>query len=471
MNSIVYNGENRGINNSNMLLFAIIWMVAALVLFYANLSISTEAAHNLFATGCLLSYLLCLRNWLKSGCRGASLYVFFVSYAFMCNMGQSVLYLFRVPDDLLPVYFLHSFVSIVEMLKFQFLCIAALNLGTVLYIHKTYRCVNIEDQRIAYESKAIESTSRDKYLDFLMYFSLLYILYHCVVMFQMRQSMGYMEFFEAGRGQSEDAIYTLVDFLSVLLGLRNIFKKRHVKFTYVVYALCVVIYMIVGSRGLSMRYLAVIFSTLPITYPNLFQKKYYVAWIVGVVFGFAGLSVISDTRSSSLSASSFVTDSSIGMSALSAVSEMGYSERPAIITMEAVDGGYRRHQTILVQVIKVLVPFSGNLSVIKSENMALGNWVTDYVESNSGLGSSIIAEAYMNYGKFGWIFFILWGWIIAYGENEAYRRLMYGNSLYALWFLTLLSTGILLARSEILRLTGVGRYGLYLWLMRLIKII
>ena len=438
-------------------LYSWLIMITSLIL---SLSITKDdlmVNHVLFSFANLVVYLLTIISWCKLGGRLLSMYVFFVLYAFFCNAGQSVLYSLGLQDTIMYTYMHESIADITRMLRFQLLCVAALNLGACHYMSK-HTIISFKDMLNFYNNRNRAINRYDRTLDFLMYLSFASIAITCINMVIMRQSMNYLDYFASGRGGTTVFFSELFDILSIILPIRCLFLKRHVKFVYAFYFFFICIFMLVGSRGLAIRYLAITMMCLPMTNPQLFRKKLIWIWFLAVTFGFAGLSVISASRSSTLSVSNFDLSNSLSMSLLNTMDEMGNSERPAVVAMNAVDESLGNKQTFLYTIICGFIPFTSSLSFFQEQYIYLGDTLTELVGSFSGLGSSYIGECYLNYGWFGWLFMLFYGYVVAYGENEANKRILNGNILIALFIFAILSRQVAFGRSEFIRLAPLFRW-------------
>lgn len=443
--------------------FGIIWFCLNLAL-AEIISDHSLFTHNTFTLLCFISYLLCLNNWLSRGCKLFSFYVFFVAYCMLSNLGQSLMYYIPGLESLLNTYLAEDFGDIISMLRFQSTCIAALNLGTVIYLSNAKNIVTVRMQEAAYRIR--KNTGKyDNYLDIVLFSCMTYFLLVCIKMFIMRQTMSYAAFFEAGRGQSQGILINYADFFVILLSIRNIFNGRRVKTIYVFYALYIVLYMMVGSRGLAIRYLAITLSTLPFVYPNLFSKKYNIVWIFTALVGFYALNVISNTRSSTISSNNTSNSLSLMDGVTGTIIEMGRTQQPAVVAVYAIDHGHRNIYTIPSSILKAFLPLFSGTDFGSKNTMNLSDWVTDYAGIKGyGLGFSCIADAYVNFGHLGWLFFLFWGFFITFAENYAYHKLLFGNSILAFWLLTIVVTMIVYARDEFSRLQETLRWGLYLFI-------
>lgn len=399
-----------------------------------------------------------------------SFYIFFVGYCMMSNLGQSIIDASGLSHLLfkLTVYDLNGYLAINDMLRFQFICIAALNLGSAIYLSKPGRVVTIQMQRDNYQYN-LPKEKHDDLFDVIMLVSMIFFIYQCFHMVVLRQSYDYATFFELGRGQTQNRLTSYMDFAVVILSMRCIFRGRRLKLVYGFYFLSIVLYMYVGARGLAIRFVAMALTTLPFVRPDLFRKRYIAFWIIGFIMSFSVLSVISSSRSSVLGSSTGANEG-LGMNIVNTVAEMGLSERPPILTIQAINNGQEHYQTIASTLLKAWVPFTSSTNFSQRNSVTLGDWVSDYAGSyHSGLGSSIVAEAYMNFDWFGWIFFLVWGLFITYAENKAYRDLINGKYLYSLWLLTLICTLVVFARSEFAHAQEVLRWGEYFFIYRLIN--
>ena len=455
-------GINRGISSRVGYIPSLLWLIVSVI--FSNLYLdNNEASHYIYTILCVISYVLCFKNWLKYGGRLISLYVFFVAYLMFCNLGQSILYICKVPLELLYLYFKIDVGEVANVLRFQYVCIAALNLGTTLYVSKPGNCVTQSELQSHYKNNQIRNTNRfNSIAIFILAISLLYLFYEGVQMLIMRQTMSYHDFFDSGRGESSNEFTRIVKFSALYFSMWAILKKKHVKLVYGCLIILVCIYMLTGARGLSITYIGILLLLVPISHGKLFQKRYVWAWIIGSVFAFSLLGVVGDNRND-LNVSIFSSDNSMGANIISTVAELGGSARPAVYAMEAANNGVFNYQTIFSTIIRAIIPLSSHIPSIKVNNVVLSEWITDYANNrSSGLGFSCIGELYVNFGQLGWIFMLLYGYFIAYAENESYKRIIRGDLLYPLVLLTFLCTMVPWARSEFVRCINVVRYGVYL---------
>lgn len=448
-------------NNIKRLWLAIIWLVVCFLL-QREFNDSSYLTHHIFTACTLVSYVMCIINWVTCSNRLISLYVLFVIYVLLSNLGESILCMFGFPEELLFVYAKSTIEQINGMLRFQLLCAAALNVGTMLYIYKADHCVNIQTQRDAFNNSQPLPRTQMTVLDILLFLSMAFVILFSIRMFFYRQEVDYETLYYTKQEWST-FIGQIFNFLSVLLCFWFLFNKKYVRTIYAFLLWCVFIYMLIGVRSMSVGYLCILLVMFPLDHPGFFRKRFAVLWIALAFVGFAALSIISDYRTVAIGSNAFVAaDISIWDSALATVSEMGMSANTTVMAMDEVNHGFPLHQTILAAVLNSFIPFISDLPAIQEEAIQLSQWVTDLAKSyNSGFGFSCIAEAYVNYGGVGWLFFIVYGFFIAYAENTAYRRIMRGRFPYALFLLAFLAQQIFFARGEIGTSTGTVRLCVY----------
>ena len=453
---------SKSISNSFLPVRAFFWLGLVLVLSSLYPHGDSKIEHNIFTVMTAMSYVFCLVNWCKN-CRFISLYVFFVLYCLFSNIGQSILFVFQVPEEFLSCYFYHSLIEINLMLRFQASCIAALNFGTCLFVRDPIKCVKLEEQQQWYKRTVLPGKDAPSIMTAFLYIAMITAVVTMTRMVIMKSTMNYADFFEAGRGQGKGLLHRLyLYYLLICVVYFTVRYDRKVLIFFVVGGM-VVVQLLTGARGLSLPYIGALMIVLPITNPELFKKRYWFLWLVVVVLFFSSIGLLSSIRSETLSQANVSYEGSVGTNVLNTMSEMGYTERTSILTIDAIDNNSNdHHQTILITIIKALIPFSSQLGWVSGQYISLGEWVSKYGGSyHSGLGYSCIAEAYMNYGKVGWIFFMIYGYFICYAENTAYRRMIDGKYLYALLLILFLCNMIVYARGQFAHSQEIIRFAEY----------
>ena len=214
---------------------------------------------------------------------------------------------------------------------------------------------------------------------------------------------------------------------------------------------------------MGIAYVGMILMFIPLIYPKFSSKKYSILWIAGAFIGMAVLNIISSTRNGGT-----VEADSLLMSALMSIEEMGASVRPVIESLNsAVSLDYP--QTILYAFLEFIMP-AGILDSIVPHSWTthLGQWINTLHTEDNEWGFSFIAEAFVNFGYYGWLFMVFYGYLIAYLENESYKRIKEGHYLFAACFLVILARQLFYARAQIQLAIDFCRPAFYTFLFYLI---
>lgn len=439
-----------------------IWLIFALAIFYFDDN-NSFTTHNWYLACIYLSYFLCLYNWIARGNRFFSLFVLFVMFSLFYNVSQSLIYAFTEEDTVLYVYSHYSLSEVCYMLKFQFLCIAGFYLGTSLYLDR--KCHNVSRQQIDYyyEKKRPSHLKNEKILFKLFLLCAVCVFGFTIYQLRLRQTMTYSELY-----QNRELISPYFSLGTMLIGLYFIYQKRHVKLVYFFYIWFIVAYTLAGTRSMSMVYVSALWLTTPMVYPKYFQRKYYPIILGVAVSAIASISVVSSMRTSDMTSGPSVDTGEMGV-LFASLREMGTSQVPTMITIEHFpEQGYS--PTVLYFLIKLIIPADLLEGIVPdSWRLRIGKWTTDISNTTyTQWGSSWLAEGYINYGEFAWIFTLLYGYIIVWAENGALIRIMKGKYLLAICLLTCLCKQIFFARAEIALLTDYLKPCVYIAIIWLI---
>lgn len=436
--------------NKKYLTNSTIWLLFVLLLVCVYRE-NTELSHGLYTILATASYFFCVYNWVKCGNRIVSLFSFFMLYSFLCNCIQSLLYVFGVPPELLTAYWFPSFASMCEMMRYQALCIAALNLGVVLYITKKGNSSSIDEQFKWYSNVNSSWENESAILTSLYFICLIGSFIALYNTANVRAAMSYHEYMDEGHNEVQTYFYFSYFFL--FLGLRYIFSKRFVYLTYAAWIVLTLGYMLLGLRTQAIPYIACFVITVPITNPGLFKKHTIPFWVVGSVVFFIGLGLISSTRE--YSGTDLATGyQGFGTSLIYSVGDVGSVSQMTAITMDEIEKGMPHYQTILyflttvipTRVLKLPVDLFNALGPA-GWDISPGTFMSERM-GRSGMGFSFLAESFMNYGWFGCIYILLYGYIIAFLENSAYKKIMKG-SFFRITFLLLLTRLVFYARADL----------------------
>ena len=445
--------------------WSILWMIISLLL-VVTIDNTSIYAHDVFVASNLASYFLCLYNWLKCGNRLSSIYVVFVVYAMFSNLGQSLLYYIPNIDVFMGLYNYANIKEVNQMLRFQLCCIAAFNLGTVLFIAKKRNSVTTKELQDQYASLLVKKWGivEQQVFDMALIITSFLIVVFSLHQLQMRQTMSYAELYD-----SRDLIHYSITYSCVALGTWSILRKRHVQKIYYLWLFLIAAFFIAGTRALAIVYIGAFVVLLPISHPRLFVKKYLPYWGVLGVALFVLLGVISSFREGSIGDAEVDTEGGVLIGMYKTVNEMGASARVNVLTMNYADELQERPQTIGYALVRGFLPDPvANVIVPQNWRIHFGDWVHKHHSSTSGWGGSFIAEFYLNYGWLAPLFMLIYGFLIAFLENSAYKRIKIGSVFFLSIIIPVLSRQVFFARGQMGLITDYIRMSFIffiLWLL------
>lgn len=450
---------------------SIIWFLVSIVLVLV-FNTDTQLCHNIYAYLATASYVLCIYNWVKTGNRPISLFSFFIVYAFFCNCSQQFFSALGVPDEFLTSYYDVNLDSMKDMLRFQYISISALNLGAMYYTKNRYRCVSSKNQEKWYKFLNSAKSADDKKLYIVFIICMLGAILAAYKTAQVRSSMSYRDYMYGGAEKVNQLFY--FGYFYAFLGLRYIFRKQHVKLIYVSWLLLTAIYLALGLRTQAIPYICYFVIALPVTHSFLFKKQYWPAWI-GVCFIFIVLlGWISSTRD--MVGNSLTGESQgLGIDFLLAVSDIGSSSQTIAITMNSINNGLEHAQSILYFLITVIpervfkVPHEIMIKILPFGGEACespGAFISHHV-GGAGLGFSFLSESFLNFGWFGCVFVFIYGFLIAFLEDKAYRAIMRGY-YFPITFLLILCKQIFYARGDLWLCNSYIAYMVYTYFIYII---
>lgn len=437
-------------------------MILALGIFYFDKSYDFEA-HNRFLFLIYTSYFLCLYNWIAKGNRFFSLFVLFTLFSLFYNSSQSLIYAFTEDETLLYIYNHYNVSDVCYMLKYQLLCVSGFYLGSSLYIDKKNHNVSQSRINLYYKRKHSLHLNNGKLLYRLFMICVIFVLGFSIYQLILRQSLSYSELYE-----SRETISPYFSLGTMLIGLYFIYQKQHVKLVFLFYIWCIIAYTLAGTRSMCIVYIAALWLTAPMVFPKYFQKKYYPIILAFAIAAVASISIISSMRMSDFSSGASIDTGEMG-ALFASLREMGISQVPTMITIEHFNE-QSYSQTILYFILLTICPsFLLNTIVPDSWQLRVGRWATDISNTTfTEWGSSWLAEGYINYGEFAWIFTIIYGYIIVWAENGSLIRIMKGKYLMSICILACLCKQVFFARAEIALLTDYLKPCIYIGIIWLI---
>lgn len=436
---------------NNLITQSVIWLTFMLIVSLL-LTESTFENHCIYVLLITASYLFCVRTWINSGCRLISVYVFFIAYAFLCNCGQSLLYVLGVPYEFLTSYWNLPVESVSYAFRFQLLCVAALNVGTCIALSRRSRNVSTDEMVDWYRNYDTVKNKADKYLFPIMIICLLGTMYAAYEVASLRSTMSYHEWMYGGHNDVESRFY--FSYFFAFLSIRSVFRKQHTLLIYASWLFFIGLFMMLGLRTQAIPYITFLLITVPVTHSSIFQKKFIPFWIVGAFFFIIFLGIISSTRTGgTVDLSEADNGQNTAVSFYVALADVGASAETIGLTMSECDKGMPHYQSILYSIITVI---PNRVLKLPAEAFQVPGWEAmsspgSFMSHKVGLlgfGFSYIAEAYLNYGWFGWIFILLYGLLIARLENMAYQDIMNG-CFFKITFLLWLAKQVFFARADL----------------------
>lgn len=171
------------------------------------------------------------------------------------------------------------------------------------------------------------------------------------------------------------------------------------------------------------------------------KKKTYVGFAILIAVLVFAVSWISSARNKQ----EFNVQGGAGGVLVSTVSEMGFSSYPLLIMMDIVPRNepYQYGVGYLSSFISGLLPANidptGIISGIMKRRQVYNQWIGDYYNYGFGLGFSLNAESYINFGWFGFIaifliHLVIFSWLNKIVRNKSSLFAMYSSCvLLFLW--------------------------------------
>lgn len=475
-----YYKKKRSVYNC-MMLSALI-LVCSLIYFNLNwdnvMLLRTKEFNSTIVLLTAVQYIIGIVSWIKMKNRLVSIYIVFYGYMFLSNLGQSVSH-FLIDDTfmLFSVYENNSIDLINKAVLFQFICVAGINLGTAIGTYLYTKKYGVKDTMFSDNvlPDRYKRTEYDLIFDILFYISVAYNIAIALYAVVSRQSMSYMTLYETREGSS-----AYLNFACRILGIYYVCKNtlNHNKFQeklfYVLWILLIVLYMAAGTRSKAIIFIGILVFAARMFHPEWFKKKYIPYYIVGFIAFNVAMSVISVIRSAAIGQITVdsVLEQGIMYNLKRSLFEYGISEYPMLITLKEIEKGMEHYQTIIYYLIRGVIPLPILNAIGFTAPAEIGDlsaWATNRsILTEAEAGYSCIAEAYLNYGKYGWVFMFVYGIAISYAELLSIRKIKDGELMLPCIFVGMLSRQIFFARSSINVIGSSIRFSIYIWIVYII---
>lgn len=367
----------------------------------------------------LIQLIYCIISWIKRGNQFISPYIIFLLSLYVFSFGQSFLWAFDLEFDRTLINFYG--ITIPEIFDAQVLTLIMLaffHIGASFWMTKRNTYANSL-------SISVDYTPQLKRIGWLL-FIVSAIPYASETIHDMVISMtkGYGAVFGEGKvGLDNLTSFISGYFIPSVICLFIVYKDYKVvrSFFLGILLLNVAAILITGGRSNAV----ILLSLLIIMYHYLvkqFTRKWILVGGVGALLLLQVLAYVANVRTERDRNVDFDGIKIESNAAVDAIAEMGGTMFCQIKTMELVPSyePYRYGKSYLYS-FTTLIPNFGFWAIHPAKKESnLGDWLTDALGLGYGTGFSMCAEAYANFGYFGFIIFFFWGWFLAsvFGKIE-----------------------------------------------------
>lgn len=367
----------------------------------------------------------CIISWMKRGNQLVSPYVFFLLALYTFSYGQSFLWALGLESRRTLVGFYG--ITISEIFHAQVLTVIMLAFFHVGAIY----CVTT--QKYTEQKKNCSSMTLDKIRQIgwllLIISAVPYVLetIHSMVL-SMTKGYGALYDGEGNIGIANLSNFIAGYFIPALICLfiaykNNIFVRNVI---VGILLLNIVAILITGGRSNAVILLAILIVMYNYLV-NKFSRKWLLLGALGVFLLLQILSFVGSVRTEGHRVASLDEIKVEDNAAVDAVAEMGATMFCLVETMDIVPSKEPyRYGKSYVYSFTSLIPNLGFWKIHPAKiESNLGDWLTDALDLGYGTGFSMCAEAYVNFGYFGFVVFFLWGWFLAsiFGKIDEYVQI------------------------------------------------
>lgn len=397
--------------NQERILLMLISVVYAII----GYTIEQPTMHSLSMMGWfgLIQLVYCIRSWMKLGYQFISPYVIFLLSLYVFSYGQSFLWALGLESERLLVGFYG--ISISEIFDAQVLTIIML---AFFHIGALYYEKNNFNKLVPLVS--IDNTRRLKQIGwFLFIFSVFPYMTDTINDMVLSMTRGYGALYEGEGKIGLDNLsgfiagYFIPSVICLFIAYKNNKIIRIVLLC--IFCLNIIAILLTGGRTNAVILLAI----LVILYNYLikrFTKKWLILGIFGMFFLLQVLTFVATVRVDGVRTVNFEEMNKVdNNAAVDAIAEMGGTMFCLIKSMDIVpDVEPYRFGKSYVYSFTTLIPNLGFWSIHPAKKESnLSDWLTDELNLGYGTGFSMCAEAYVNFGYFGFVLFFFWGWFLA----------------------------------------------------------
>lgn len=208
--------------------------------------------------------------------------------------------------------------------------------------------------------------------------------------------------------------------------------------------------LFIGGRSNAVIILAVL-AIIYISFHNIKKKQIILLGTGGYIILVIFAAIAGNRGNNNRNLESFLSpDEEKGNPALFTLTEMGGSIQPLIHCLEIIPRyqDYRYGESYLYATTTI-IPNVGFWEVHPATKKAnLGNWLRDYLNLNYGPGFSIVAEAYYNFGLWGFLMMIILGFTLTKFFSDANKNNFYDRPIKYIMAIVLLWLTIKMVRNS-----------------------
>ena len=421
----------------------ILFIAYSLYFFYNNDDVQIDKIRVLGAFS-LAQLFYIYFTWYKQEKSFFNGYIIFISAFYAFNLGQPILELFNMVSmkrSLIQHYGI-PLSNFFEATYIGSFFILFLHIGALLSASNNKKIShNVADNEI---DNMIYSIQKVAYIFCFISFPLYF--YQIVSNISLVFLYGYNVLYDPNFNTTPKLVSMIADYYEPavisLYFCAQYFNKNVWLITIIAFVTVFVPPIILGGRSNAM----IIFSIFLVVYTlfHSFNLKRLVSLTLGVLVLFSLFAVIAVTRGDSdRSLSSYESAyMEIEDPVSTTFSEMGFSMYPLCECLDIfpVTQDYKCGDSFLYAFFSI-IPNLGFWDVHPAKTHAnLGEWLMDYLRLSFGPGFSLTAEAYVNFGYFGFLFFFFYGFILLKSFKYINSEYIYINPfivvacLIFLWF-------------------------------------
>lgn len=404
----------------NKVRYIFVFVILALLLSLYMQMCSSVTYNNLSILGGwgLIQILLSLYSWKKLTGTVFVPYVVFLGAAYIFTFGQSFLYVF---DAVSEERDLLNEISYQTIFRAQYITLLFLNffhVGAICSIsckQEKFNSYVFSDEERYCEKMQLKGIRAVGWLFVL--FSTIPFVIESVRKYVVVSVLGYGGLYggEVNIGVNNIVSILAQYFIPGLICLLMVYSGLVKKIIVGILLLYVLFLLYLGGRSDAV----VIMSVLLLYYHicvRPFTTRQFVVLACVAYFFVSALAIIADTRSDA--SRDFVQqffEKQDGNAFTEALSEMGGSMFPLAQTMELVPQMYDyRYGSSYLYAFTSVIPNMGFWDLHPAMKYGnLGDWLQKVLHLNYGPGFSIVAECYINFGYYGFVFMILLGFVFA----------------------------------------------------------